>query len=171
MDKSMAAANQEKTVLSCVPSLYTDSAGPQSVEEVHTSGAEGQAAHSQTLWACARGGSQEGISDSSICMFVKLFFPTSDIKCVDTSNFILTTCAHRWWPTCVWLKNAWTNPWGTSTRCHKWLMKSRTKWVSVRWFIWSCMECVFKLGMTKSLGGNKKKINSKKKYKKQKWKI
>lgn len=44
----MATANQEKPVLSCVLS-HTASTGPQSVEEVHTSGAEGQAAYSQTL--------------------------------------------------------------------------------------------------------------------------
>lgn len=39
---------QEKPVFSCVPS-HTASAGSQSAEEVHTSRAERQAAHSQTL--------------------------------------------------------------------------------------------------------------------------
>lgn len=41
-------AKQEKTVFSRVPSR-TASAGSRSVEEVHTSGAERQAAHPQTL--------------------------------------------------------------------------------------------------------------------------
>lgn len=126
----------------------------QPAEEVRARRAEGQAAHPQTLRARPHGGSQEGRADQTSGSIQRFTLPKHYAYFVLSErswcSFICISACDRCWPTCASSRSAWTSLWDFSTRCPAWPTTSRTKLVSLLFWLLKMNPSLFAVFWTKN---------------------